>query len=26
MNFIKIPKARKGWNPCLDWLLAFWAR
>jgi len=26
MNFIKMPEARKGWKPCLDWLPAFWAR
>jgi len=26
IDFIKIPKTRKGWNTCLDWLLVFWAR
>ena len=24
MNLIKMPKARKGWNACLDWLPALW--
>ena len=23
MAFIKMPKARKGWNSCLDWLPAY---
>jgi len=25
MDFIKMPEARKGWTPYLDWLPAFWA-
>jgi len=25
-DLIKLSESCKGWNPCLDWLLAVWTR